>query len=102
MVEITLAEVPKNETEDTKKEAEETKEIQNNEAVHHTLVCCCCVCCRESLRSTGAEYIDMKYLEVPPLSSICSKINQNTDCGVRLNCRIEVYSCSSEMDIREE
>ncbi|KAK8822724.1 hypothetical protein WA556_001617 [Blastocystis sp. ATCC 50177/Nand II] len=35
----------------------------------------------------------MKYLEVPPLSSLCAKINQNTESGIRLNCRIEVYSC---------
>ena len=35
----------------------------------------------------------MKYLEVPTLTVLSSKLNQATQSDMRLNCRIELYSC---------
>ena len=37
----------------------------------------------------------MKYLEVPSLSVLSSKMNQVTQSDMKLNCRIELYSCES-------
>ena len=37
--------------------------------------------------------INMKYLEVPSLSVLSSKMNQVTQSDMKLNCRIELYSC---------
>ena len=39
----------------------------------------------------------MKYLEVPSLSVLSSKMNQVTQSDMKLNCRIELYSCESCM-----
>lgn len=57
------------------------------------------LCLFPSLFFIFRSAFQMKYLEVPPLSSLCAKINQNTESGIRLNCRIEVYSCDSKLDI---
>ena len=36
----------------------------------------------------------MKYLEKPSLSALSSKLNMVTEGDLKLNCRIELYSCS--------
>ncbi|KAK8799326.1 hypothetical protein WA171_006072 [Blastocystis sp. BT1] len=35
----------------------------------------------------------MKYLEAPTLAALSSKLNQVTESDMKLNCRIELYSC---------
>ena len=35
----------------------------------------------------------MKYLEAPSLSVLSSKLNQVTESDMKLDCRIELYSC---------
>lgn len=37
----------------------------------------------------------MKYLEVPSLSVLCSKLNSETESDMQLDCRIEMYSCNN-------
>ena len=37
----------------------------------------------------------MKYLETPALSALSSKLNLVTEGDLKLNCRIELYSCGS-------
>ena len=40
---------------------------------------------------------DMKYLEAPTLSALSSKLNQVTESDMKLNCRIELYSCATTL-----
>ena len=40
---------------------------------------------------------DMKYLEAPTLSALSSKLNQVTESDMKLNCRIELYSCETTL-----
>ena len=42
---------------------------------------------------------DMKYLEAPTLSALSSKLNQVTESDMKLNCRIELYSCAVSLPV---